>query len=70
MNRHVKQVTFNLLIWIVLIITGCSNVSVVHTQGELPKIDVNSSTIDKFCTKDFDAKIKKDQFIISCKVKI
>ena len=59
----------SIVLWVLLyLMTGCSNISVEHEHGKMPKLDFKSKTIDSFCTKDFDADIKSDQFIISCDI--
>ena len=55
--------------WLLLfLITGCSSIDVQHRPGKMPKLSLESETLDKICTKDFDADIKTDQFIISCDI--
>ena len=50
--------------------TGCTSIDVVHRPGKTPKLELQSKVLDNFCTKDFDADLKANQFVISCHIKI
>lgn len=52
----------------ILLLTACNSVSVVHREGELPKIDVGVGK--DFCDKQFVAKVRRDELIITCAIKI
>lgn len=57
------------LLWTFLwLLTGCGTIEIEHRPGAMPKLSLESETLDKICTKDFDADIKTDQFIISCDI--
>lgn len=57
------------LLWLFLwLLTGCATIGLEHRPGKMPKLSLESETLDKICTKDFDADIKTDQFIISCDI--
>jgi hypothetical protein len=52
----------------ILLLTACSSASVVHHDGELPKIDIGVGK--DFCDKQFVAKVRRDELIITCAIKI
>lgn len=71
-KEDIKEVLIaGICMWLLLfLLTGCSSIEIIHREGRMPKVDVESETMDKICTKDFDADIKTDQFIISCEIAI
>jgi hypothetical protein len=66
----IKEVLIaGICMWLLLfLISGCSSIDVVHQPGKMPKLDFKNETLDKICTKDFDADIKADSFVISCDI--
>jgi hypothetical protein len=66
----IKEVLIaSICMWLLLfLLTGCSSIEIIHREGRMPKVEVESEFMDKLCTKDFDANIKTDQFIISCDI--
>lgn len=71
-DQDLKDVLIaSLLVFIFLFMfTGCTSIEVIHREGRMPKVEMKSEFFDKLCTKDFDAEVKTDQFIISCEIAI
>lgn len=70
MSENTKEmlITSIILGLLLILLSGCSSIDVEHQHGKMPKISLESETLDKICTKDFDADVKTDQFILSCDI--
>lgn len=68
----IKEVLIaSICMWLLLfLLTGCSSIEIEHRNGTMPKIDIKSEIVDSICTKDFDADIKTDEFLITCEISI
>lgn len=70
-NDFKEVLIASFLLWMILwLLSGCATIEIEHRPGKTPKLSLESETLDKICTKDFDADIKTDSFVISCDVKL
>lgn len=61
-------ITSILLLIFLHMLAGCSSIDIVHRPNNTPKVEIKSEFLDALCSKDFDADIKTDQFLITCEV--
>lgn len=52
----------------ILMLVGCNTIIIVHEEGDLPKLDIDTGK--EFCDKQFRAKVKEDELIITCSIKL
>jgi hypothetical protein len=57
-----------ILLIAIVMLSGCSMIEITHEQGQLPDVDLVGA--EKICTKKLKAKIKTNQFVVTCTIDI
>jgi len=49
-------------------LVGCSSIDIEHEKGELPKVKIVGA--EEYCTEKLKARVRADEFIITCTIRL